>query len=146
MNGGKASGNDSGYDVLCLSETHCDDNDGLWNKVESSRLILCEKRPAGDPASGVAIILSVRASKIVKDKGHIGSRICWVKLGTSYGRYVWIVNGYIPHFYRQSPSGQDTYAELHAFLLTTNLPLHLQSRVNLQSQTAAQLSIKIQRN
>ena len=32
---------------------------------------------------------------------------------------MWIVNGYIePHFYRQSPSGQDTDAELHAFLLT----------------------------
>ena len=103
-----------GYDVLCLSETHFD---GLWRNVDPSRFIPCEKRTAGDPASGVAIILSARASKIVKDSGAIGSRICWVKLGTSYGRNVWIVNVYIPHFYRQSPSSQDTYAELHAFLL-----------------------------
>jgi exonuclease III len=102
---------DVGHDITVLSELH-----GAHHTFASSNFICCGEPEAGDPAGGVAIALSNRASALVRESGHIGSRIVWVKMG---GLLVdlYVVGVYIPHkFRRREPYQESTLRMLRAFL------------------------------
>ena len=64
-----------GYDVLALTETH-----DTGRLTPSRRFAVGEPAPAGDSASGVALLLSERTAACVTHTGCIGSRIVYVRL------------------------------------------------------------------
>jgi hypothetical protein len=49
-----------------------------------SRIVDCalvdSSRESKDPAAGVALLLSDRCAAAVIDSGHVGNRICWVRI------------------------------------------------------------------
>ena len=71
-----------------------------------------------DPAAGVAILLSNRMARNVLSKGHVGTRIAWVRLrGPICNLFVVVV--YVPHKGRQTaPTASDIIQELHKLLRT----------------------------
>ena len=87
-----------GYDVVGLSELH-----GQHTKWESSTFICGGAVLDSDPAAGVAIMLSQRASDAVLAFGAVGSRLVWVRLAGLYHNIL-IVCCYIPHAGRTQPS------------------------------------------
>eukprot|EP01052_Picozoa_sp_SAG31_P027016 SAG31_NODE_2493_length_5611_cov_8.195755_4_plen_154_part_00 len=68
-----------------------------------------------DPASGVAIILSPRLRRALRDSGCHGSHIVWAKfVADPVGVYV--VVGYVPHIGRsQRPFAANFWWDLRAF-------------------------------
>ena len=71
-----------------------------------------------DPAAGVAILLSNRMARNVLSKGHVGTRIAWVRLrGPICNLFVVVV--YVSHKGRQtSPTASDIIQELNKLLMT----------------------------
>ena len=71
-----------------------------------------------DPAAGVAILLSNRMARNVLSKGHVGTRIVWVRLrGPICNLFVVVV--YVSHKGRQtSPTASDIIQELNKLLMT----------------------------
>jgi exonuclease III len=80
------------------------------------RVISGEAPKKNDTGSGVAILLSERASSMLVASGCVGSRIVWCRLsGLSHD--IICVNVYIPHKSRgQAPFQQDTLEQLRALL------------------------------
>ena len=64
-----------GYDVLGLTETH-----DTGRLTASRRFVLGEPAPAGDSASGVALLLSERTAACITHSGCVGSRIVYLRL------------------------------------------------------------------
>ena len=95
-----------GFDVLALLELH-----GSPVKWEGRKLIVSERPEEGDPASGVAIMLSPRMQKDVLASGKVGSRIVWVRIKGKFHNY-FIVAAYIPHAYRKEPPFREDTHEL----------------------------------
>ena len=95
-----------GFDVLALLELH-----GSPVKWEGRKLIVSERPEEGDPASGVAIMLSPRMQKDVLAFGKVGSRIVWVRIKGKFHNY-FIVAAYIPHAYRKEPPFREDTHEL----------------------------------
>jgi hypothetical protein len=98
-------------DITVLSELH-----GAHHTVATANFICGGEPEAGDPAGGVAIALSNRASNLVKETGHIGARIVWAKLsGLIVDLYV--VGAYIPHKHRKrKPFQESTLKQLRVFV------------------------------
>ena len=99
-----------GYDVLALTETH-----DTGRLTPSRRFAVGEPAPAGDSASGVALLLSERTAACVTHTGCIGSRIVYVRLRAAANN-MFIVCVYVPHDQRRHPSSADTLTELEALL------------------------------
>jgi exonuclease III len=98
-------------DITVLLELH-----GAHHTFASANFICGGEPEAGDPAGGVAIALSRRASNLVRETGHIGARIVWAKLG---GLLVdlYVIGVYIPHKHRRrEPFQESTLKQLRAFL------------------------------
>ena len=74
-----------------------------------------EPAPAGDSASGVALLLSERTAACITHSGCIGSCIVNVRLRAAANNLL-IVCVYVPHDQRWHPSRADTFAELEALL------------------------------
>ena len=74
-----------------------------------------EPAPAGDSASGVALLLSERTAACITHSGWVGSRIVYVRLRAAASN-LFIVCVYVPHDQRRNPSRADTFAELEALL------------------------------
>ena len=71
-----------------------------------------------DTAAGVAILLSRRAATNVLGRGHVGTRIAWVRLAGPICN-LFIVVVYIPHKGRtKAPTAQDTMQQLKTLLST----------------------------
>eukprot|EP01052_Picozoa_sp_SAG31_P000305 SAG31_NODE_9_length_42330_cov_441.979162_20_plen_490_part_00 len=105
-----------GYDLLGLAELHGDEQliKDLWG---SDRMIVGDPPPedGSDPASGVAIILSPRLRRALRDSGCHGSRIVWAKFAADPVS-VYVVVGYVPHIGRsQRPFAADFWRDLRAF-------------------------------
>ena len=109
---------DCQYDMTVLSELH-----GAEHTFASTDFICGGKPEAGDPAGGVALSLSHRASALVKETGYIGSRIVWVRLGGLFMDLL-VIGVYIPHKARKrEPFQETTLKQLRTFL--QSLPARL---------------------
>ena len=76
--------------------------------------------PAGDPYSGVTMLLSEPVADSVMYDGCLGSRIVYARIRASpYNLFVVCV--YVPHAGRQNPSSTDTLGDLEALL--TSVPM-----------------------
>ena len=72
-----------------------------------------------DPVAGVSILLSRRASSNVLGRGHVDTRIDWVRLAGPICNLFLVVVVYIPHKGRtQSPTAQETMYQLKTLLIT----------------------------
>ena len=101
------------HDVLGLVETW-----GTHEKLsQSERWITCKGQCAeSDPAAGVAIRLSLRASQAVLNSGSEGQRIVWVRLQGQFTNY-FVVVVYLPQRHRdKAPRQDDTMDELAGVL------------------------------
>lgn len=89
-----------GLDIVVLSECHGKEQDlaKVWN---TNRFFVGEAPVEGDPASGVAIVLSARVAKAVRpgEFGCVGSHIVWVVINTATVPLV-MIGVYVPHFGR----------------------------------------------
>ena len=108
------------HDVLGLTELHNVHNKKLWRGkrwVTSADAKIDELTGnSTDSASGVGILLSRRFAKLVLAKGHIGSRIVWVRLKGPVCPLL-VVLVYVPHKYRKStPRASDTLAQIDKLL------------------------------
>jgi len=102
---------DVGNDITVLSELH-----GAHGTFASANFICGGEPESGDPAGGVALVLSHRVSALVTETGFFGSRIVWAKLG---GLLVdlYVIGVYVPHKHRKrEPFQESTLRQLRAFL------------------------------
>ena len=106
------------YDAVLLQETRGAEQIRRTDQTidAAARLYTGEEPPDGDPASGVAMLLSPRLHSRVVASGAVGSRIVWVRIKMKKG-HAYIVSTYIPHSQRSEPSREDTLKELETFLL-----------------------------
>ena len=100
------------FDVLGLTELHNVHNKKLWRGrrwITSADAKIDELTgDITDSASGVGILLSRRFSKLILAKGHVGSRIAWVRLDGPVCP-LFVVVAYVPHKYRTTtPRATDT--------------------------------------
>ena len=84
-----------GYDVLGLTETH-----DTGRLTANRRFVVGEPAPAGDSASGVALLLSERTAACITHSGCVGSRIVYVRLRAAANN-LFIVCVYVPHDQRR---------------------------------------------
>eukprot|EP01052_Picozoa_sp_SAG31_P002707 SAG31_NODE_97_length_25714_cov_19.477142_11_plen_742_part_00 len=107
-----------GFDILGLAELHGDEQ-RIQDAWGSPRLIAGEApRPRnretgdrGDPASGVALLLSSRMAKAVRRSGCVGSRVVYAVFEADPVPLS-VVVAYIPHHGRVKPAADDTWAEV----------------------------------
>ena len=107
-------------DILGLTELH---NVQTKPQFQSKRWICSQGAEeidgrSTDPAAGVAILLSARMTRCVLSKGHVGTRIAWVRLeGPICNLFVIVV--YIPHKGRSvAPTAKDTIEQIDNLLRT----------------------------
>jgi exonuclease III len=110
------------FDVLALTENHSDLADSRLAAELGSSIVSCgpvdkdKKSATYDPAAGVALLLSPRCACAVIDKGHVGARICWIRLDALF-KPLFIASVYWPHSKRENaPYREDTAAELQQLL------------------------------
>ena len=110
---------DLDYDVLALTETK-----GVPKASWIADLALDQRIFTGEPCkpndlhSGVAILLSTSAARMVKDSGKIGSRIVWVRLAGLFYDTIFVCV-YIPQPFRSCrPFQEDTMLELETLCRT----------------------------
>ena len=110
-----------GYDILGLTELH---NKQRQEQYKGKRWIPSELAneqdgKCVDPAAGVAIMLSAHMTDLVMARGCIGTRIAWLRLEGPVCNMFFIVT-YIPHKGRQSPSAEDTIAQVSTLMGTVH--------------------------
>ena len=105
------------YDVLALPETH-----NNQHAYTPSDMIVSDlpKDPSKDPYAGVALLLSPRVLRAVKEGGRsgcVGTRIVWVRFTARTKTYT-IVGVYMPTMTRKAPTHNEVLQELQKFLQT----------------------------
>ena len=109
-----------GYDIIGLTELHNKQQikECMGMRWTPSKIAAEKEGKSEDPAAGVAILLSEKMSMNVLSRGHVGSRIAWVRIaGPVCNLFVVVV--YIPHKGRQKyPRATDTIQDLKKLLMT----------------------------
>jgi exonuclease III len=99
--------------LLALQECRLKGIERLENSMPEKRMALSSPATRPDQASGVALIFSPLLAKAVRDKDKVGSHIVWAQIETDVSAAdIIVVNVYMPHFGRQSPSADDVYGDL----------------------------------
>ena len=108
------------FDVLAITELHGNLADSRTAADLGDRIIDCAApNPLLDKASGVSLLLSKRACAAVKDSGHVGSRIAWVRID-ALPKPMFFVAVYWPYHTRvKRPHREDTAGELFQLLRST---------------------------
>ena len=103
------------YDIMGLTELHNNQHKPQFAGKHwiCSDLACEEDGKSTDPAAGVAILLSCRMAHNILSKGHVGTRIAWVRLKG------WWSPSYVPHKGRTAtPTVTDTIEALGKLLTT----------------------------
>ena len=103
---------DIGLDITVLTELH-----GAHRTFDSPCFVGGGEPETGDPAGGVALVLSQRASALVKETGYVGSRIVWARLGGLLVDVI-VVGVYIPHKFRKREPFQESTLRQLRFVLS----------------------------
>jgi exonuclease III/uncharacterized C2H2 Zn-finger protein len=99
---------ETGVDILGIQEVRRD-----LTSRRGGRILTGGAPPSSDTGSGVALVLSARASARVEVRGESeGSRIVWARFrGNPHDLLV--INCYIPHHARMAPSREETLREVY---------------------------------
>ena len=109
------------YDILGLTELHNTQAKAQFQHktwIPSAAAEVDKNGKCSDPAAGVAIMLSPRMAEKILDRGHVGTRIAWVRLKGPVCNIFYVVV-YIPHKGRAvKPKAEDTIQQLADLLQT----------------------------
>ena len=108
------------YDIMGLTELHNNQHKPQFAGKHwiCSDLAFEEDGKSTDPAAGVAILLSCRMARNILSKGHVGTRIAWVRLKGPICN-IFVVVTYVSHKGRTAkPTATDTIEALDKLLKT----------------------------
>ena len=109
-----------GYDILGLTELHNKQKikECMGKRWTTSALAEEQGGKSLDQAAGVVILLSERMANNVIGRGHVGSRIVWVRIAGPICN-LFVIITYIPHKGRKTaPTATDTIEQLKSLLRT----------------------------